>query len=194
MRSGLRIGLIADTHMPGAIRELWPQVYAAFDGVDLVLHGGDLHTLEIVDRLGELAPTHVSAGNGDVGLSDPRLRDTWTFELGGVHLGMIHRFPMPGRKPREHLDRYAERHFGALPQVVIFGHTHQESLHRDGDRLYINPGSPTLPQNQALRPGTIGLLEIHGTAMTATLLQLTGHGAEPHPSIAPLSVAIGAIA
>jgi predicted phosphodiesterase len=35
----MRIGLISDTHIPVARKELWPQVYEAFHGVDLIMHG-----------------------------------------------------------------------------------------------------------------------------------------------------------
>ena len=64
----MRIGLISDTHMPGSIEKLWPQVFNLFQDVDCILHAGDLHTLDIVDELSELAPTYVSRGNGDAGL------------------------------------------------------------------------------------------------------------------------------
>ena len=45
----MRIGLVSDTHIPEAREELWPQVCDAFRGVDLILHGGDLHELRVVD-------------------------------------------------------------------------------------------------------------------------------------------------
>lgn len=187
----MKIGLIADTHMPGSIRELWPQVFSVFDGCDGILHAGDLHTLEIVDRLQEIAPVWVSSGNGDVGLVDDRLRDTWMLEFGELRIGMIHRFPSPVRKSGQQLADYTARHFGdPAPHVVIYGHTHLESIHHVDDLVCINPGSPTLPQNQSLRPGTIGTLEIDGAGLTATILQLTDHGIEAHPSIEPYRVAV----
>ena len=37
----MRIGLISDTHIPTAGRDLWPQVYDALRGVDLIMHAGD---------------------------------------------------------------------------------------------------------------------------------------------------------
>ena len=141
MKSGLRIGLISDTHMPGAIKELWPQVYQAFDGVDMVFHAGDLHTIEIVDRLSEIAPTYVAAGNVDIGLVDDRLKDHWCFELETLRVGAIHQFPAPSRKTPEQLMGYAKRYFHALPQVVIYGHTHMEGIHHVDNMLCINPGS-----------------------------------------------------
>ncbi|MCB1693715.1 MAG: metallophosphoesterase family protein [Pseudomonadales bacterium] len=179
--------------MPGSIRELWPQVFEAFAGVDAVLHAGDLHTLEIVDRLCEIAPTWVSTGNGDVGIVDKRLADTWTIDFDELRVGMIHRLPSPARKSAEHLTGYVERHFGDTSHhVVIYGHTHLESIHRVEDTVYINPGSPTLPQNQSLRLGTIATLEIVGSEMTATVLQLTDHGIEPHATIEPYRAVLGA--
>jgi putative phosphoesterase len=186
----MKIGLIADTHMPGAIKELWPQVFETFDGVDAILHAGDLHTLEIVDRLEEVAPTWVAAGNGDVGIVDDRLRDTWELEFEAISVGMIHRFPSPERKSPELLSNYVTRHFVKSPHVMVFGHTHLESIHHIDDLICINPGSPTLPQNQSLRPGTIGIMDIDGSRLTASIYQLTERGVEAHPSIAPYSVSI----
>lgn len=184
-----KIGLIADTHMPGSIKELWPQVFEAFSDADCILHAGDLHTLEIVDRLSDIAPTYVAAGNGDVGLVDERLRATWLIEQDSVRIGMIHRFPSPIRRSADHLDSYVARHFGdASPDVMVFGHTHMESIHRVNDLLCVNPGSPTLPWNQSLRHGTIGTLEIDEDRVTATILQITEDGVASHAEIAPCSV------
>ena len=45
------IGLISDTHIPEAASELPPQVYKAFRGVDLILHGGDMHVIDVLDWL-----------------------------------------------------------------------------------------------------------------------------------------------
>src|SRR5690349_5027559 len=77
------IGLISDTHIPEAAPDIWPQVYEAFKRVDLILHAGDLHVIEVVDRLERLAPIYVARGNGDDGgagrpvvADDPRLRES----------------------------------------------------------------------------------------------------------------------
>ncbi|MDA0789585.1 MAG: YfcE family phosphodiesterase [Proteobacteria bacterium] len=184
----MRIGLIADTHMPGSLASLWPSAIDLFADVDVILHAGDLHTLEVVDELSRLAPTYVSAGNGDVGIIDDRLRDTWLMELSGIQVGMIHKLPSPERKSPAQLGRYLDRHFDQTPHVVVYGHTHREGLHLVEDVLYINPGSPTLPRNQSLRLGTIGLLDVAEDHLHATILQLTDHGTVAHEEIAPLRV------
>ncbi|MCB1646345.1 MAG: YfcE family phosphodiesterase [Pseudomonadales bacterium] len=180
----MRIGLIADTHMPGSLAELWPQAYDAFREVDMILHAGDLHTLDVVDELHKLAPVYVARGNGDLDIVDDRLRDNWLIEARGVSIGMIHHFPSPVRKSAEHIMKYVARHFeDVVPQVMIFGHTHLEGVHQVGDMLCINPGSPTLPRNQTLRLGTIGFLELSQDTITATVHQLTDEGADEVHSI-----------
>ena len=50
----MRIGLIANTHMPGALESLWPQVIEAFASVDYILHAGDLHVPQVIDDLASL--------------------------------------------------------------------------------------------------------------------------------------------
>jgi len=183
----MRIGLLSDTHMPGSLPDLWPQVYNAFQDVQCILHGGDLHTLEIVDRLCDLAPTYVAKGNGDRGLQDERLQDTWMLNLGGIKVGMMHRFPSPERKSHQHISTYIERHFkGEFPQVMVYGHTHMESVHQVDRILCVNPGSPTLPHNKSVRLGTIGYLDIVGGVVTASIYKLTEQGIEPHESISPV--------
>ena len=183
----MKVGLLADTHMPGSIRELWPQVYDAFEGVDHILHAGDLHTLEVVDELGKLAPTRVSRGNGDAGIIDTRIEDTWIMEWEGVRLAMIHHFPTPGKKPEATIEAKIERLFDrARPDVIVYGHTHDEAIHVHRDVLLINPGSPTLPQNQSTRMGTIGMLDIAEGEVTASLFQITEGGLNEHPGFAPV--------
>src|SRR3990172_8453756 len=79
----MRIGLISDTHIPTAGRDLWPQVYAALRGVDLIMHAGALHDPAVLDWLEPLAPVLAVSGNGDYGgwqrtvpPADPRLRES----------------------------------------------------------------------------------------------------------------------
>lgn len=52
----MRIGLISDTHIPESFPDLFPQIIDGFRNVDVILHAGDLHQLDVVDQLNELAP------------------------------------------------------------------------------------------------------------------------------------------
>ncbi|MBI2855425.1 MAG: metallophosphoesterase family protein [Chloroflexi bacterium] len=62
----MRIGLIADTHIPEAGPELPAQVYRAFEGVDLILHGGDMHVIDVLDWLERVAPVLGRGGTGTI--------------------------------------------------------------------------------------------------------------------------------
>ena len=173
----LRVGLIADTHMPGTIASLWPQVHAGFQGVDCILHAGDLHVAAVIDELETLAPTFVCTGNGDLDVVHDKLQEQWLGELAGVRVGMVHKFPTPRRADDERLLRKLDRVFGEhLPSVVVYGHTHLAEVHASGGRLYINPGSPTLPNNQSTRHGTIGFMDIEDNSIRVSLQQITENG------------------
>ena len=163
--------------MPGTIEKLWAQVHDAFQAVDCILHAGDLHVTDVIEELETIAPTFVSEGNGDLDVQHHRLRETWVGQFAGCQVGMVHRFPTPRRADEAKLEKHVGRNFGQTnPSVVIYGHTHLAEAHAVGQRLYINPGSATLPNNQSTRLGTICILEISQTHSEVTLYQL----GEPH--------------
>ena len=45
------IGLISDTHIPDRARIIPQNVIDAFEGVDLIIHAGDLTSLRIIEEL-----------------------------------------------------------------------------------------------------------------------------------------------
>ena len=61
---------------------------------------------------------------------------------------------------------------------MVYGHTHLAEVHLSAGRLFVNPGSPTLPNNQSTRYGTIGRMAISNTHVAVELLQITAHGLE----------------
>ena len=66
----MRIGLLSDTHLPGAIQgldDLGPEPANFFSTVDLILHGGDLTSPKILDWLEQFAPVICATGNNTVG-------------------------------------------------------------------------------------------------------------------------------
>ena len=165
--------------MPGTIEALWPQVHAGFQGVDCILHAGDLHVADVIDELESIAPTFVCEGNGDLDVVHHKLQEQWIGHLAGVEVGLVHKFPTPRRADDDRLTRKLRKVFAdADPRVVIYGHTHLAEVHHVGGRLYINPGSPTLPNNQSTRHGTVGFMEITADAVAVELHQITEHGLE----------------
>ena len=183
----MRIGLISDTHIPEAHPELWPQVFHAFAGVEFILHGGDIHELWVIDQLERVAPIYVARGNGEDGSAgrdvqphDPRLKEAWLLEAGGVHIGLTHYVPMPQMPPSLTVDRWVKKLFPERrPDVLIYGDTHVEAIDHIDGILCVNPGSPTYPRNLNTQFGTIGFLDIEHGKVQASIWQLTDHGIEP---------------
>ena len=178
----MRIGLIADTHIPEAGLDLPAEVYQVFRNVDLILHAGDMHIIDVLDWLGTVAPVLGVRGNGDHPLStnkhrpgvpeDPRVKDVHIFRVEGLRVGLIHAFPLPEEVPWRTLGEMLDLHFGGPVDVVVCGDTHQARIDRHPGLLIVNPGSPTLPNQQVGRPGTVGLLDVHGGEAKASILQL----------------------
>jgi hypothetical protein len=183
----MRIGLISDTHIPEARRELWPQVFEAFAGVDLILHAGDIHEVRVIDQLERVAAVYVARGDGDDGNGGrpvqpdhPRLRPGWTLELAGLKIGITHALPIPEIPPRFTVASALGRLFPeGRPDVVVYGDSHVEAIDTVDDVLCVNPGSPTFPHNLATQLGTIGFLEIEAGVPRASIWRLTESGIEP---------------
>ena len=183
----LKIGLISDTHIPEARKELWPQVLEAFADVDLILHAGDIHELYVLDELEKLAPVYAARGNGEDGSAgrpvqpeDPRVRYAWLLELEGLWIGLTHYVPVPERPPNFTIARWLERYFPErTPDVIVSGDTHREAIASIDGILCVNPGSPTYPHNYDTQYGTIGFLELHDRQADASIHLITEAGIEP---------------
>jgi len=119
-------------------------------------------------------------GNGDMGLEHEHLHDRYTVEVDGARIAMIHDFPSPAYRPADVVLQRAEQRFpDAKPDVIVYGHTHIEEVHRLGDLLCVNPGSPTYPHNYDTQYGTIGFLDIDGDRADASVWLITDAGIEP---------------
>jgi len=165
----MRIGLLTDTHLPGERRELWPEVRSAFEGVDLILHGGDIVLPSVLDWLEEIAPTLAARGNNDMGWDDPRVEDVQWLDVEGVRIAMVHDMEPESRS----IDELIERHLGGeRADIIVTGHTHMERIdYRDGV-LQINSGSPIHPHLWSTRLGTVGMLEIDRGDVVARVTKL----------------------
>lgn len=165
----MRIGLLTDTHLPGEQRELWPEVRSAFEGVDLILHGGDIVMPSVLDWLEELAPTLAARGNNDLGWDDPRMQDVQWLDVEGYRIAMVHDME-PEERP---IDELTRRYLGGeRADIIVTGHTHLERIdYRDGV-LQINSGSPIHPHLWSTRLGTVGMLEIERGSVVARVTKL----------------------
>ena len=170
----MKIGLIADTHLPAAGKELSPKVAEAFKGVDLILHVGDIYIASCLDWLERIAPVKAVLGQFDFLQGDPRVEGrTRVLELQGHSIGMAHELLIPGMTSSEVLpgaiDRKFPSHasltdaiknvFGAPVDIVVLGFSHRTLIEEHEGILFISPGSATWP-NQRIMPGTVGILDL----------------------------------
>lgn len=116
------VGVISDTH--GLLR---PQALEALEGVDLILHAGDIGGEAILATLGEIAPVVAVRGNNDRDAWADRLSEVERIVVGGVAVTMIHDRKMLKEPPGD--------------GVVVSGHSHKPSVVSEGEVLYLNPGS-----------------------------------------------------
>lgn len=121
----MRIGVISDTH--GLLR---PEALAALQGVDHILHAGDVGDPAILDALAAVAPLTAIRGNIDTNGRCAALPATEIFGLGGKSFYMLH--------DRKQLDINPA---AAGISVVVSGHSHRPSVDQRSGILYLNPGS-----------------------------------------------------
>ena len=174
----LRIGLVSDTHIPEARRELWDELYEAFEGVDLILHGGDMHDVVVLDWLERVAPVIGVRGNGDDGTSgrtvapnDPRLAYNQVLDIDGLRIGMTHDFSHLDL-PSTTIEERMQRHFEGAMHIVVAGDTHVPLVQTLHGVLVVNSGSPTYPRNLNTQLGTVGFMEIRAGRVDAWIEQL----------------------
>ena len=127
------LGLISDTH-----DFLDPRIPSLFEGVEHILHGGDIGRASIILALERIAPVTAVLGNTDAGLD---VRETKLVELGGRKFLLHHIVDV--REPHESLQRRIERD---APDVVVFGHTHRPYDVTIGSTRYLNPGYAGKPR------------------------------------------------
>lgn len=164
----MRIGLISDTHVPDVMEAIPPQVVEVFAGVDLILHGGDLSIGSVLDELQNIAPVLAARGDDDYQIRDERIQEIQNLTVEGLSLYIIHSSEFWARDVIEHPEKHD---LDKAPDIVVFGHTHRDTVQMVGASLLVNPGSATFPYYQ-LRLGTVGLLDVRNGKAEARIIQL----------------------
>lgn len=169
----MRIGLVADTHIGSDHEDLYPQVFQALEGVDLILHAGDIYVASVLDKLEAVAPVLAARGNGDYGLPpESRLQDTHVVVVAGLRIGVVHYLPDPEIPPHLTLERVSHSYFGGPVDIIVFGDSHVVQVEERRGTLLVNPGSTTFPNNLNRQPGTLGILEIQDSRPHVRIISL----------------------
>jgi hypothetical protein len=144
----MRLGIIADTH--GLLR---PEVFRAFEGVDRILHAGDVGPRDLLSELEVIAPVTAVYGNTDGFDLRGVLPRVATVELDGFTIVVTHGDQFGSPTP--------EGLHAAFPQaeIIVFGHTHRPLLTLvDVVVTVMNPGGAG-PRRFSLPP-SVGLMEL----------------------------------
>jgi uncharacterized protein len=161
------IAVISDTHMPRGGRRLPDACVERIAAADLVLHAGDLTTVEVLRDLEAIGPP-LAAVHGNMDSAELRrmLPAARVVEAGGARIAMVHDAgPRAGRLER------MRRRFGGVADAVVFGHSHLP-LHeraRDGFQIF-NPGSPT--ERRRAPAHTMGMARAEGGSLEFELIEL----------------------
>ena len=158
------IGLISDTHIPDRAKEIPKKVLEAFSEVDLILHAGDLTSINVIHELSEIAPVLAVQGNMDRA-TGIKLNATETIEVEGLKIGIAHGEVYPRGDTQQLV--YLAKELGA--DILVTGHSHQPKIEQTDGVLLLNPGSPVVPR---LADRTVMLLEINNKEVDVEIIKI----------------------
>ncbi|MEJ2556343.1 MAG: metallophosphoesterase family protein [Anaerolineae bacterium] len=172
----MKIGLISDTHLSSG---KLPQAIAnVFQGVDLILHAGDLVTMDLLRPLEAIAPVTAVQGNMDMSGVRFNLPLKTIVEAEGHQIGLIHghHIPHPDRVLSPPID-YEAMHNYLLSEFqdqdvdcIVYGHTHQAHMETYQDVLIMNPGSATRGKGGQ---ESVGLLTFSRDQIRGEIIQMS---------------------
>jgi putative phosphoesterase len=148
------IGVISDTH--GRIPSGIPN---AFEGVDLIIHAGDIGEQAVLDKLSKIAPVAAVRGNMDFGKWTRRLPETEVIEIGQIVLYVLH---IANRLDADPIKSGFK--------AVISGHTHRPDVYEKNGVMFINPGSASYPKFG--HPASAALILIKGDNLNVKHIRL----------------------
>ncbi len=177
----MKIGVLADTHVPDRKRALPPRVLEVFSPVEIVLHAGDITSMDLLQQLQEsVSLTFAVFGEQDPPAVRTFLQETQVLEFGGCRIGMIH----GNRDVRGEYKSRIRGLFRASPytpdfidyllgrftgvDAIVFGHTHVPYAKVHNGVFLFNPGS-LIPRSGG---PTLGLLEIDNRGISGRIISL----------------------
>lgn len=155
--AGIRavVGVVSDTHgrLPDAVLD-------AFEGVDAIIHAGDVVDEASLLALETIAPVTAVRGNCDTSGRTGRLPHLANVEIAGVRFLVVHAVS----DLRGQVDPRA-----AGVGVVVSGHSHRALVRRDGDLLWVNPGSASQGRGT---PASVAIVTVADGGTQARIVEL----------------------
>jgi putative phosphoesterase len=158
-----KIGVISDTHIPSRTLSLPDNIFSLFDGMDLIIHCGDLVNADVLTELGSIAPVYAVRGNMDpdsIGLSISEVLDINGKFIICVSHGAGSPFDIKHRLYKEFI--------AYKPSIILYGHTHIAADEIYHDIRLFNPGSATSGRDF----NSVAVLDVSGGIISAKVIRL----------------------
>ncbi len=158
----MKIGVIADTHIPVNCDDLPDVLKKHFKDVDMIIHAGDIVEQCVIDQLYEHCKNVVAVcGNMDCAQLQGTLPHKKIIKAGKFTIGITH-----GWGPPHGITKRIAQEFNNV-DIIIYGHTHRAMNEIINKVLYFNPGSAT---DCVCAQRSIGIIELNGKINSRIIL------------------------
>lgn len=129
----MKIGVISDTHVR-LFAELPQHLVSVLSKADLIIHAGDITTLDVIRGLERLAPVKGVCGNMDLPEVKVVFPQHQVIEIEGKKIGVVHGNGGPWM--------IEDRVMRVFPEAdaIVFGHSHEAFNKVINGTLLFNPG------------------------------------------------------
>ena len=155
------LGVVSDTH-----GYLNPRVLELLQGVDHILHAGDIGDAAIIGQLSRIAPVTTVRGNNDRTGPASLFPEEVTLELAGRIIYLTHIVKVPKEPGGTENKTYSD----AGIDVVVYGHSHIAFQKTLGPVLFFNPGAAGKRRFKVVP--SIGTLELAKDQVWGTIIPL----------------------
>ena len=133
---------------------------------DIILHLGDLVSLEALEHLRNLCQFEAVRGNCDMPDVRRGLPPRKVIEIERLKIGLVHGHGGPSDTLKS-----VKEEFAGKVDIALFGHTHIPYHHRENGTLYFNPGSLRSGRGEA---NTFGLLHLDCDPPCGEVIKIAG--------------------
>ena len=155
------VGVVSDTH-----GYLNPRVPELLQGVDHILHAGDIGDAGIIEELARIAPVTVVRGNNDRTGPESLYPEEVSLQLEGFGFYLTHIVKVPKKPDDPAIDAYQKQ----AVDIVVFGHSHIALQQEMGDILFFNPGAAGKRRFKVVP--SIGFLELEDGRVDGKIIPL----------------------
>ncbi len=157
------IGILSDSHIPTRAKEVPESIFKLFENVDMIIHCGDVTSLDIIIELNSIAPVYAVKGNMDP--EDIILPFELIFKINNKFIFCIAHGSGDPFSLKQRLFKKFQNH---KPDIIIFGHTHVAENTKYNGIIMFNPGSCT----QGFNGNSVGIINLQNDNIETEIIKL----------------------